>query len=107
MDINAIEGLYRDFNFRSFVDVKELPIDGVVYAVVTDDCFDLDDYTYYRLTIMGGVVTSQLTLFDGGLYEELHFHGWALERLAKWSQVDNTGRHPEVVNELSTMFVHK
>lgn len=106
MNAEAISRFYQDMEFRNFVKTEELPKDiGVVYAAITDDMLDLDDFNYYRLYIEKGVVINQIVLFDSGVYELVDFKGMTMEKLAKWSQVDNTGRSPEVRYELSTMFV--
>ena len=90
--------LLMDF-FQSFIDVATMPVNGEIYARVSDNVLDDDDYTVYELNIRSSIVIGQ-TIVHEGCYP-YDFIGMTTLQLTDWSARDETGSHPENYYELA------
>jgi len=86
--------------FKSFVNVEEISMSGLILARISDNVLEEGDWTTVLLAVEGGVVVG-IDLCIKGAYAETGVHvGMTIEELAKWSQYDPTGQHPENYYEL-------
>lgn len=72
----------------------------IMFARVSDNVLDDEDWGIVKLVITDGVVTAQAQ-WKPGCYSFESFVGWTTEQLAAWSRFDGTGTHPEQYCELA------
>ena len=84
------------FNYQSF---EELPIDCEVFARISDNVLESEDWPVSLLIIRDGIVVKQNDICNG-CYDLGDMEGWTIEDLCDWSQFDSTGSHPENYHEL-------
>lgn len=72
----------------------------IVFARISDNVLDAEDWPIAKLVIADGEVTAQAQ-YKPGVYGFESFVGWTVEQLAAWSRFDGTGTHPEQYNELA------
>ena len=86
--------------FRSFVNVEEIPMSGLILARVSDNVLEERDGSTMLLAVQDGVVES-VDAYIKGVYAYTGLRiGMTIEELAKWSQWNSTGQHPENYYEL-------
>lgn len=76
---------------------------AVVYVRISDTVLDEPDWPVRKLTVTtGGGVVAHEDLLPEGVYSVsgMPVTGWTLEKLLKWTAVDNTGHHPEVCHDI-------
>lgn len=67
-------------------------------ARMSDNVLNDGDFTVVELTLHGGRVVEQRLVQQGAYTVELS--GRDLEELARWTQHDDTGNHPENFHEI-------
>lgn len=85
--------------FNSFLEVNDIPNNGKVLARISDNVLDEEDWTPFEIEIKDGVVVR----VDNDDPYYLSMVGWTTTELAKWTQYDSTGQHPEAYHELSVI----
>jgi sporulation protein YlmC with PRC-barrel domain len=88
-------------HFQSFIDVTTMPVNGEIYARISDNVLDDEDYNVSKLTIHNSMVIAVQTVHGGCYPLGSDLIGMTTLQLAKWSEMDYTGSHPENFHELA------
>jgi len=85
------------FNFRRVTNHSHINTDGVVFARISDERFELSHATVVRLDMVGGVVVAQSVTLRG-VYFPHDFVGMTTLELMEWSADSNELESRQLAN---------
>lgn len=86
-----------------WVEVSEMPDDGVFAMQITDDVLDRDCFPVWCVVIAAGIVVQQHDMYRSDMYDRPNMMGWTKNKVAKWCQYEPGDNHPQQSRDILWM----
>jgi len=93
--------------YKTYWKVEELPDNGIVFARLSDDVLDNEDWDTYKLILKDGVVT-EVTVECEGAYNNIDDRilvGMTKSELVEWQYKSSPSTHPGFFKELAKFIL--
>ena len=87
--------------YKTYWKVEELPDNGKVFARMSDDVLDDEDWNTYELTLKDGVVIDTVVKYKGVYGTVPVFDGKTKAEIVEWQCESSPAAHPGYFQELA------